>query len=305
MNALVIGGSGFIGSHLVDALIARGHSVRVFDRAPERFRSLPEGAEYVAGEFDDADALKGALEGVEIVLHLLSTTVPSTSNLDPVADIQGNLVNSVRLLELMREADIKRLVFLSSGGTVYGIPEMDPVSEDHPLKPISSYGIVKSTIEQYLHMEHHLHGLDYTVLRASNPYGPRQGDGGIQGVIGTYLWNFAKNEPLQLWGDGSVVRDFIYVEDLADLCVRSIERNVVGCFNAGSGVGHSIREIISQISEVVGTDIQPVVKPGRGLDVPRVVLDIAKAREAFDWKPQTSLRDGIEASWRWVREQSQ
>lgn len=303
MRALVIGGSGFIGSHLVDALIHAGTYVRTYDRTPERFRTAPKGVEFVPGDFADTAALGEALIGVDIVYHLLSTTVPGTSNLDPVADIEGNLVNSVRLLALMREAGVKRLVFLSSGGTVYGIPQADPVSEDHPLQPISSYGIVKSTIEQYLHMEHHLHGLDYTVLRASNPYGPRQGHGGVQGVIGTYLWNYAHSEPLQLWGDGSVVRDFIYVTDLADLCVKAGQSSETGCFNAGSGEGHSIRDIIDTISGVVGEEIRPDIKPGRGIDVPRSVLDIAKAKAAFDWAPETSLEEGIRRSWAWVQEQ--
>lgn len=303
MRALVIGGSGFIGSHLVDALIHAGYSVRTYDRVSERFRPNLQRVEFVQGDFSDSAMLAEALTGVDIVFHLLSTTVPGTSNLDPVADIEGNLVNSVRLLALMREAGIKRLVFLSSGGTVYGIPQSDPVAEDHLLQPISSYGIVKSAIEQYLHMEHHLYGLDYTVLRASNPYGPRQGHGGVQGVIGTYLWSYAHGEPLQLWGDGSVVRDFIYVEDLAELCLRAAQSSKVGCYNAGSGEGHSIRQVIDAISAVVGEEIQPQVKPGRGIDVPRSVLDISKAREAFDWAPATSLEDGIRRSWAWVQEQ--
>ena len=303
MKALVIGGSGFIGSHLVDALIQTGISVRIFDRMPERFRPIPVGAEFVQGDFTDTAMLAEALTGVAIVYHLLSTTVPGTSNLDPIADIQGNLVNSVRLLALMRDAGVKRIVFLSSGGTVYGIPKTDPVEEDHPLQPISSYGIIKSTIEQYLHMEHHLHGLEYTVLRASNPYGPRQGHAGLQGVIGTYLWNYAHGEPLQLWGDGNVVRDFIYVTDLTDLCLKAGRACEIGFFNAGSGEGHSIRDIIDMISGVVGEAIKPDIKPGRGIDVPRSVLDITKAKTAFDWTPGTSLEVGIRRTWEWVLEQ--
>lgn len=303
MRVLVIGGSGFIGSHLVDALLQRGHSVRIYDRSLERYRPVPIGVEFIQGDFGDAASLAEALVGVNIVMHLLSTTVPGTSNLNPVADIEGNLVNTVQLLEMMRSAEIKRMVFLSSGGTVYGIPQADPVTENHPLQPISSYGIVKSAIEQYLHMEHHLHGLEYTVLRASNPYGPRQGHGGVQGVIGTYLWNYAHGEPLQLWGDGSVVRDFIYVKDLAELCVKAAETVKVGCFNAGSGQGRSIREIIDEISVVVGEKVKPEMKPGRGFDVPRVVLDVSKAKAAFDWVPATKLTDGIRASWDWVQEQ--
>ncbi|MEO0870529.1 MAG: NAD-dependent epimerase/dehydratase family protein [Pseudomonadota bacterium] len=304
MKALVIGGSGFLGSHLVDALLAEGHSVRVYDRMRERYRETPALIDFAQGDFGDAASLAEALVGVDVVLHLLSTTVPGTSNLNPVADIEGNLVNTVRLIEMMRAADVKRLVFVSSGGTVYGIPQADPVPETHPLQPISSYGIVKAAIEKYLHMEHHLHGLSYTVLRASNPYGPRQGHGGVQGVIGTYLWNYQRKEPLQLWGDGSVVRDFIFVDDLIDLCVKAAQSERVGVFNAGSGEGHSIRQIIAEIGEVVGEEIAPDVKPGRGIDVPRIVLDITKAKAAYDWAPTTPLRKGIAASWQWVEDQA-
>lgn len=305
MRALVIGGSGFIGSHLVNALLAQGKKVRVFDRAPERFRATPTSVEFMQGEFGDSAMLAEALADVDQVFHLVSTMVPGTSNLDPVADIQGNLINTVRLLELMRAAGVKRMVFLSSGGTVYGIPKEDPVTEDHPLHPISSYGIVKVAIENYLHMEHHLHGLSTVILRASNPYGPRQGHGGVQGVIGTFLWKIAQGEPIQLWGDGSVVRDFIHVRDLAALCSIVSDTDLSGCFNAGSGTGHSINEVIGTIAKVIETDVHPNHKPGRGFDVPRVVLDISSIRQATGWSPTTTLEEGIAESWEWVLGQLQ
>ncbi len=304
MRALVIGGSGFIGSHLVDALLAARHRVRVFDRAPERFRATPAGVQFVQGEFGDTAALAEALADADCVFHLISTTVPATSNLDPVADIQGNLINTVRLLDLMRAAAVRRLVYLSSGGTVYGIPESDPVPESHPLRPISSYGVVKVAVENYLRMEQHLHGLRPIVLRASNPYGPRQGHGGVQGVIGTYLRKIKEGEPIQLWGDGSIVRDFIHVEDLAALCLQAGQSDVTGIYNAGSGEGHSIAQIIDLIGAVVGAPVVPDRKPGRGFDVPRVVLDVSAAQRDLGWQPQRELGDGLAETWAWVRGQA-
>lgn len=304
MRALVLGGSGFIGSHIVDALLAEGARVRVFDRAPERYRAALAGVEFVPGDWGDTAVLAEALADVDVVYHLISTTVPGTSNLDPVSDIQGNLINTIRLLELMRASGLRRLIYLSSGGTVYGIPEHDPVTEDHPLHPISSYGIVKVAIENYLHMEQRLYGLQPVILRASNPYGPRQGHGGVQGVIGTYLWKIAQGDPIQLWGDGSIVRDFIHVRDLARLCVAITRTGTTGSHNAGSGVGHSIAEIIAGICSVVGREIEPVRKSGRGFDVPRVVLDINKVRQATGWKPEISLDVGLRETWEWVQEQS-
>lgn len=303
MRGLIIGGSGFLGSHVVDQLLAEGMRVRVYDRAGERFRRTPAAVDFRQGDFTDSSSLAEALVDVDVVFHMLSTSVPSTSNLDPVADIQGNLIGTVRLLELMRSANIRRMVYSSSGGTVYGPPESDPVPETHPERPISSYGIVKTAIEKYLLMEQHLHGLRPTILRVSNPYGPRQGHGGVQGVIGTFLWRIAQAESIQIWGDGNIVRDFIHVDDLARLCVRCATEEVCGVFNAGSGQGASINEVLDVIRTVTRQAVQPEYKPGRGFDVPRVVLDISSIKTKMDWRPQTSLSDGIERTWEWVRNQ--
>lgn len=300
MKVLVLGGCGFIGSHVVDVLVEQGFKVRVLDRQPEAFRGPVPKVEYVQGDFADTSLLSEALMGVDSVVHLVSTTVPSTSNIDPVADIQGNLVATVRLLEVMRAVGVRNIVYLSSGGTVYGIPKYDPINEDHPLQPVSSYGIVKCAIEQYLHMESHLHGLRYCALRASNPYGPRQGHGGVQGVIGTYLWRIAKDDPIEVWGDGSVVRDFIHVRDLAELCSAALTSSASGAFNAGYGEGASILEIIELIGDTVGQRLAPVFKPGRKFDVPRAVLDVSKARREFGWDPKITLSGGLKDTWEWV-----
>lgn len=303
MRTLVLGGSGFLGSHLVDVLLERGHEVRVFDRSHERFRQTPQGVEFQMGNFSDTAALAESLADMDQVFHFASTMVPSTSNLDPVADIEGNLVNTVRLLRLMRNSGVKRLVYLSSGGAVYGIPDASPVAEDHPLRPISSYGIVKVAIENYLYMEQHLHGLQALVLRPSNPYGPRQGHGGVQGVIGTFLRRVSRGEGLEVWGDGSVIRDFIHVEDFARLCAMGAEAGLTGVYNAGSGTGQSIRQIVEVISQVCGREVPVDYKPGRGFDVPQIVLDISAIRDHLDWQPEISLEDGIARTWDWIQKQ--
>ncbi|MBN2631458.1 MAG: NAD-dependent epimerase/dehydratase family protein [Rhodobacteraceae bacterium] len=302
---LVIGGCGFIGSHVVDRLRAQQQKVRVFDRRPEAFRPPVAGVEYVLGDMSDTAQIYEALTGVDCVIHLASASVPTTSNLDPVADITGNLIATVQLLETMRASRVQKLVFLSSGGTVYGIPDTDLVPETHPLRPISSYGIVKVAIENYLYMEHFLHGLQHIILRASNPYGPRQGHTGVQGIIGTHLWRNARGEPVEIWGDGSVVRDYIHVRDLADLCVLAAQSTVNGCYNAGSGSGASVAQIVDSISRTITasgqTPMAPTYKPGRSLDVPRVVLDVARAQRDFNWHPQIGLDEGIAETWDWVR----
>jgi len=301
MKVLVLGGNGFIGSHVVDQLLAGGHRVRVFDRSPEHYREPLKQVEYRLGRFDDIFQVAEALQGMDAVCHLISTTVPGTSNLDPVADVQNNLVNTLSLLEQMWKKGLRRILYLSSGGTVYGNPESSPVCEDHPLKPISSYGIVKVAIENYLYMYQQLYGLQPVVLRPSNPYGPRQGHAGVQGLIGTLLVRAMACETLEIWGDGSIVRDYMHVGDLARLCVSALESNSCGVFNAGSGEGHSINQIIAMIRDMTGGTSEVRYKAARAFDVQEVVLDISRATAQFGWQPSVSLRDGIRDHLAWMR----
>lgn len=300
-RVLILGGNGFIGSHIVDALMARGCKVRVFDRQPERTRAPLPGVDYRIGDFGDRASLVEALIDTDVVIHALSTTVPGTATLDPVADIEGNLVNSVLLLDLVRETGVRRLVFLSSGGTVYGMPDALPVSEDHPLRPITSYGIVKAAIEHYLGAAA-MQGLETLILRPSNPYGPRQGHLGVQGVVTTFLRRVRDGSPIEIWGDGSVVRDYIFVGDLAELCAKAALSDRTGAFNAGSGTGHSINEVVSVIRDVTGKSVEPRYKPSRSFDVPRVVLDISRATAAFGWRPSVPLEAGVMQLWNWLNE---
>jgi len=301
MKVLVLGGNGFIGSHVVDQLLAVGHKVRVFDRSSERYREPLKQVEYRQGRFDDTFQVAEALQGVDAVCHLISTTVPGTSNLNPVADVQSNLVNTLYLLEQMRKKGLRRILYLSSGGTVYGNPESSPVSEEYPLNPISSYGIVKMAVEKYLYMYQQLYELQPVILRPSNPYGPRQGHAGVQGLIGTLLARAFSGEPLEIWGDGSIVRDYMHVSDLARLCVSALESNSCGVFNAGSGEGHSINQIIVMIRDLTGGELEVRYEEARAFDVKEVVLDISRASAEFGWKPAVPLPDGIREHLEWLR----
>lgn len=304
MNILVLGGNGFIGSHVVDHLVAAGrHRVRVFDRSPEKYRRPLPDVDYMSGSFDDTFLIAEALQDVDIVVHLISTTLPSTSNLDPEEDIRSNLISTIRLLEKMRKEGVRRIVYLSSGGTVYGDTRVSLISEDHLLNPVCSYGVVKVAIENYLNMYQNLYGLEPLVLRASNPYGPRQGHIGVQGLIGTFLNKFIRGEPLEIWGDGRVVRDYIYIDDLARLCVNAIEKNVTGVFNAGSGVGHSINEVVETLKNVAEVDLDVRYKEGRCFDIQRSVLDIQRAKQVFDWQPEITLEEGMAEHLNWLKSQ--
>jgi len=300
MKVLILGGNGFIGSHLVDRLSATGNSIRVFDRFPEHFRQPLPNIEYHFGNMGDAFALAEALTDIDIVYHLACTTVPSTSNTNPVADVQDNLLSTLVLLDQMIKQGVKRIVFLSSGGTVYGNPLSLPIPEEHPLRPICSYGVVKVAIENYLFMYQQLHGLEPVIIRPSNPYGPRQGHLGLQGLIATFLNNIKNGKPLTVWGDGSVVRDFLYVSDLAGLCMEAGSSHQTGVFNAGYGSGFSVKQVIENIREITGINPEVRYEHTRLFDVKEVVLDISKCSNIFAWQPKISFADGLAKHWKWL-----
>jgi UDP-glucose 4-epimerase len=210
----------------------------------------------------------------------------------------------LRWLEGCVETGVSRVIFLSSGGTVYGIPRARPIGEEHPTEPICSYGIGKLAVEKYLALFRRLHDLPYVVLRASNVYGPGKDPFGRQGAINVFLGNVSRGEPIRIWGDGGVVRDYIFVDDLLSLFLRCIDAPAgdgTPVFNAGSGEGHSLRDIVDRIRAVTGTEPNVERTPGRIVDVPANVLDIRKARERFGWAPAVPLGDGIRRTWDWIR----
>ncbi|MEK7547509.1 MAG: NAD-dependent epimerase/dehydratase family protein [Patescibacteria group bacterium] len=301
MNILILGGNGFAGSHLADALLLEGHKVRVLDKSHEKYRVPLANVDYRIGDFTDELFLAESLKNIDLVFHALSTTVPGTSNLNPKADAQINLVGTIGLLDQMVKVGVKRIVFFSSGGTVYGNADTESIPETHFLNPIgSSYAITKAAIENYLFLYEKLHGFKPLVLRISNLYGPRYGHIGIQGIITTFLSAILKNEPLQVWGDGSAVRDYLYVDDLIRLCVLAAKSNETGVFNVGAGRGYSILEIIDAVARVVGRKSEVKFEKSKALDIKRVVLDISKAKKVFNWEPRVSLEEGINNVWKWM-----
>ncbi len=291
-----------MGTHLMDRLLEDGHSVRIYDRNPNRFRDLPPEAEYIEGELGNHGLIREAVEGMEVVYHFVSTTLPKTSNDDPIYDVRSNLVDTLQLLESCVDAGTRKVIFASSGGTVYGPPRTTPVSEDHPTDPISSYGITKLAVEKYLGLFYHLHRLDYAALRISNPYGPYQDPEGQQGAIGVFLHRILTGRPITIWGDGSIVRDYLYIADLVEALElaagKETRRKVL---NVGSGRSVSLNALIACMTEVVGE--QPLVEylPPRSLDVPVNVLDIGWAREYLGWEPRVELTEGIARTWDWIR----
>ena len=301
MKILVLGGNGFIGSHLVDKLLAEGHTVSVFDKYPERYRlPLPQ-VDYRFGDFGNRGLLAEALAGIDMVFHLISTSLPKTSNDDPAYDVQSNVIETLFLLEKCLESGVNKVIYISSGGTVYGRPTQLPIAENGATEPECSYGITKLMIEKYLALYQHLYGLAYVVVRPSNPYGSRQNPQGIQGAIPVFLGKVAKGEPIDIWGDGEVVRDYLYIDDLVDgICRAAFTDSAVKIFNIGSGEGVSLNRLVASIRAVTGKDVAVNYSPSRSFDVPAIYLDVSRAQTELGWQPVTPLHEGIRRTWEFI-----
>ncbi len=300
----VLGGAGFLGSHLTEALLAGGRRVRVFDRPNADLRNLAGATgdwDFLGGDFLNQEDQRAALRGADTVFHLVSTTIPASSNRNPVYDVETNLVASVRMLDLAVEAGVSRVVFVSSGGTVYGPPQALPVAEDHPTDPRVSYGVVKLAVEKYLRVYRELHGLSYRILRLANPYGPRQDPAGAQGAASVFLGRVHRGLPVEIWGDGSVVRDYLYVADaVAGVLAAAGTAGPAGLYNIGSGKGVSLRRLVELIGEVSGRPVRVAHLDPRPFDVPENVLDISRARRELGWAPRIPLREGLARTWAWL-----
>src|ERR1700682_3345618 len=235
MRILVLGGSGFLGSHIVDKFLAEKHDVAVYDLYPERFRRSPSKIKFFTGDFGNVGALSELIStGFDAVIHCVSTTTPKSSNESPEFDIQSNVIGTLNLLVICVRHGIGKMVFLSSGGTVYGdIGDAGMVDESHPVRPMCSYGVSKLAIEHYLDVYKHLRNLDYVALRLSNPYGERQSPLRGLGGLTVFLHKTLKGQNVEVWGDGGVTRDFIYVGDVASAVYLATTKPISGVFNVG------------------------------------------------------------------------
>ncbi len=307
MKILVTGGTGFIGSFVVEALSSNGHEVRVIANGrqlPVYLQKLSNQITYYQGDFGETDVLEKALPGCDAVIHLAWSTVPKQTRGATAYEFSGNLNSNINLIEKCIDFDIDKFVFISSGGTVYGIPEQIPVTENHPQNPISNYGLGKLTMEKLLYLYHHNQKFNYTVLRVSNAYGERQNLYKNQGVIGVWLKNISQNKPIEIWGDGSVVRDYVYVQDVAHAVLTALVKvKSADIYNiGGGGKGHSLNDIIAVIKENLGISFEVNYKPSRNFDVPVNILDISKAIVEIGYQPTVGLSEGISRTWQWINE---
>jgi UDP-glucose 4-epimerase len=298
-DVLVVGGNGFIGSHVVDALARRGHQVSAFDRfGRSRTQFTAAGVRVLAGDFLNADDVRRAVAGQDRVVHMLSTTDPASAENDPTVDVRTNLLSSIDLLAACADAGVGRVVFASTGGAIYGDQQKTVFSEEDPTLPVSPYAIGKLAIEHYLRYFRRKRGLASSVVRISNPYGPRQNPDKRQGVIPIFLRRLADGQPVTVFGDGSMVRDYVYVADVAemvaDITVGDPQHDV---YNLGSGRGHSLDEIIRSIEQVTGREVVREHQPAPATFVDHVTLATERFEGEFPTRPTTTLAEGIRRTW--------
>jgi UDP-glucose 4-epimerase len=307
-KCLVLGANGFIGSHLVDELVKNGDEVRAFDRFGERPVSFTdnEKIEKVSGNFLNRGDLDDALNGIDYVFHFISTTTPATAENDPLIDVDTNIRVSIELLEECVKHKIKKVVFASTGGAIYGDVNTDePLSEKTNPQPVSPYAIGKLTIEHYLRYFNRKFDLPTLAFRISNPYGKRHSPINRQGVIPIFLHHIAQDEPITVLGDGSMVRDYVYVEDVAKIVAGCFKDAKQPLYNLGSGEGVSLNELIDVIKRVTGRDVKIEQRPKPPTFVQKVVLDVGLLKNEFNIKPETSLEEGIKETWQYVLDSMQ
>ena len=293
-RVLVTGADGFIGSHLVERL-HQDYLVTVFDKKYfSRKNILPfaDTIEIVEGDFQNSDDWLDLVPQADYIIHLAWSTLPANSN--AAYDIESNVVPTVKMLEVLKETRHAQLLFVSSGGTVYGKKDRSPIAEDEGTAPICSYGLTKLMVEKYLYLYNHLYGVDYRIARLANPYGERQENIKTQGLISACLANLINAKPMVIWGDGEVIRDYIHIRDVAECVAKMLSYSgPERVFNVSSSEGYSVNGIIETISRVTGKKLDKLYENGRKCDIKVNVLSNALAKKELGWQPTVKLEDGI------------
>ena len=296
-TCVVFGGSGFLGQRLCKKLVEAEFRVRSVSRAgPPRGEAQPwwTSVEWISANLGTENAAP-ALVGADLVFHLASSTYPSTSNVDAAFDVESNLVGCLRMLRAAIESQVKRIVFVSSGGTVYGVPRENPIPETHPNDPICSYGIHKLAVEKYLYLYRALNHLDSIVLRVSNLYGEFQNLDRPMGAVSHFVHRAVNGVPIEIWGDGTIRRDYVHVDDVVDALLKTIDyRGPEYVFNIGSGRSVSLNELVDLIRRRVLNGVAVKYLPPRSFDVPENVLDTTRALRELGWSPAIDLETGLD-----------
>jgi len=296
MRVLVTGGAGFIGSHLVDALLAAGHETITIDNlvTGERDNIHPDVRFYEA-DIRDADAVNAlfARERPEVLIHEAAQLDVRRSVADPGYDADVNIVGTLRLLQAGHEHGLQKVLFASSGGAIYGNTAVMPTPETNPTAPISPYGVSKLSIEHYLHYYHEVHGLPYVALRYANVYGPRQNPHGEAGVIAIFAERLLRGESATIYGDGENTRDYVYVSDVVSANLAALASDKVGAYNVGTGVETTVNTIFRQINTLTEAGAEERHGEAKAGEQRRSCLNTEKARANFGWQPRVGLDEGL------------
>lgn len=307
MKLLVTGGAGFIGSHVVDALIEKGHTVIVIDNlSTGKKAQVNAKAELYEVDLKDHNNIEDIFSKrhFNAIYHLAAQIDVRKSVLFPLYDAETNILSSLHLLELAKKYGTKQFIFSSTGGALYGDGELIPISEEASVHPISPYGCAKASVEKYLYFYQNVHGITCTALRYANVYGPRQNPNGEAGVVAIFLNSMFQGKAPIIFG-GSQTRDFVYVSDVARANVLVLEHCITGEYNIGTGIETSITELFHRLNNFFGTTFTATYKPKRKGEQERSCLSYAKINKAFGWKPLTSLDEGLQKTYAWFLQQQQ
>tara|TARA_B100000212_G_scaffold90759_1_gene66640 strand:+ start:27279 stop:28220 length:942 start_codon:yes stop_codon:yes gene_type:complete len=293
LNILVIGGTGYLGSNLVQSLVAKGYNVSVLFRGLSE-KSKFKNVNYVKGDINNTKDIEKATKEANYVYYFASSTNPKSSENNLLFDISSNLNPIILMLNSCVKNNVKKFIFCSSGGTVYGNHKQMPIKEEFTCQPISSYGIVKHNMEMYIKYFNRKHNLNYEILRLSNPYGCNHLQNPIKGIIPTYINRILEDRDLKVYGDGTVVRDYIYIDDFIQLCIKLLTLDKKNnTLNVGTGIGTSINELIKKIELVCNKKATISYMPSRDFDVHNNFLDITKVYDVYKWTPKISLEKGL------------
>ena len=296
MKILITGGAGFIGSSIAESYLASGHNVSVVDDlSTGRRENLPMGVRFFQVNITDNTSLERVFAEIrpDVVSHHAAQMDIRRSMRQPLLDAEVNIVGSLSVLELCVRYKVQKLIFASSGGAIYGEPQILPATETTPEIPISHYGVTKLSVERYLYVYHFLYGLNYVALRYANVYGPRQNPHGEAGVVAIFAGQMLRGETCTIFGDGSKTRDYIFIEDIVHANLRALESCECGVFNVGCGIGVTDYEIFNVIRQVVGATQEPIFAPHRSGEVQHIALDASAASSVLGWKSKIGLVEGI------------
>ena len=304
MRILVTGGAGFIGSHVADAFLQAGHRVAVVDAlvAGAEDNRTPRGAVFYQEDIRRpacADVFER--ERPDIVVHQAAQVNLRRSIEDPVTDAETNVLGTLRLLDLARRFGTRQFIFASTGGAVYGEPQVLPAGEDHPLLPTSPYGFHKYLGEQYLSYYRRVYGLETVVLRYANVYGPRQTPSTESGVISIFGNALLRGDSPVIFGDGTQTRDFVYVGDVADANLRALGRRLPEPINIATGIETSVNDLFARLQTLIGSKAKPVYGPAISGEVHRISLRIERAEALLEWRPRVSLEEGLRRTVEWLK----